>query len=58
MSTEQEQAKHWGSVIPGGSEPDEPASPEPAEEDRDINIDPPTLEEVQNSKLHQINKEL
>ena len=31
------------------SEPDDPASPAPAEEDLEIDLDPPTLEEVEHA---------
>ena len=55
LSTEHEQAKRWVEYfkdVLNCSEPDDPASPAPAEEDLEIDLDPPTLEEVK----HAINK--
>ena len=52
LSTEHEQAKRWVEYfkdVLNCSEPDDPASPVPAEEDLEIDLDPPTLEEVKHS---------
>jgi hypothetical protein len=46
LSTEQEQAKRWVQYFLNCPEPSEPASPDPAEEDLDINIETPTIEEI------------
>ena len=49
LSTEQEQAKRWVQYfqdVLNCPEAGEPASPDPAEEDLDINIEAPTIEEI------------
>lgn len=49
LSTEQEQAKRWVQYfqdVLNCPEAGEPASPDPAEEDLDINIETPTIEEI------------
>ena len=52
LSTEHEQAKRWVEYfkdVLNCSESDDPASPVPAEEDLELDLDPPTLEEVKHA---------